>query len=229
MKTDYKEMIFTYLDNLYEKTKDSRLVSQTVRSRIIDLVKNGGEVTNTTSPDLLSKLDFKSEDLTIEALESFLAELRSIFWLRGFSFTNILPLRAKEKKAQPDFTAKYGDKTCAVEVFCLTQTHEQQKDPKLNVYVNFDPNFEGSKFGRDFMSKAQNKKTQLDSIQADMKILLCVVNSQPMISLNTKTDFEKHAKLLYEKLAWGNGYYLGILTGVEANGISSDTIFPNLD
>lgn len=225
--TDYKDTLFAYLDKLCKETKDDRLVDEKVRSKIIDLVRDGSGITNLIPSDLLPRLDFKPKDLTIEALESFLAELWSILWLRDFGFVNITPIEAR-KNTQPDFTAKYRGKTCAVEVFCLTQVHEQQKDPSLNVYKNFDPNFEGSKFGRDFMSKAPNKKMQLDSMKADMKILLCVVNSQPMIRLNTKTDFEEYTKLFYEKLAWGDGYYLGILTGVHANGIPSDIIFPKL-
>ena len=99
------------------------------------------------------------------------------------------------------------------------------KDHSLNVYKNFDPQFNGSKLGRDFASKAKNKKEQLDSSSADMKILLCVVNSQPMIALNTKEEWDGHARLLCENLSWGSGYYVGILTGVKPNGVSSDTIF----
>ncbi len=220
--------IENYLDNIYKKSKDEKLSGEKVRGRVIELVKKASIVTNFSVPDLLSRLDLKLSDQTIEALESFLAELRSIFWLNDFGFTEILPLQAG-KSIQSDFTARFNEKMCAIEVFCLTQKHEQQKDLTLNVYVNFDPNFTSSKFGRDFMSKAQKKKKQLDAnITAQMKILLCVLNSQPVIRLNTAEEMDYHAKFLYENLKWGKGYYVGILTGVEVNGKSSNTIYPKL-
>lgn len=218
-----------YLDRLYEVIKDGRLMDELVRSKIIEKINGACEITKINYADLLKGLDFKKNDLTMEYLESFLAELRSIFWLRDFVFTEIVPLQAKKKKIQPDFSAKYGEKIFAVEVFCLTQKHEQKKDQKYNVYINFDPGFNGSKFGRDFISQAKKKKVQLDAHNVDAKILLCVVNSSPMIALNKKNDFDSHVKFLYESLNWGNGYYLGLLTGVcDINGISNDTIYPRL-
>jgi hypothetical protein len=214
-----------YLNNLFKKTSYNRLADNKVRTKIIGLIKKGSEITNLTVSDLLLKLDFKPNDLTIETLEGFLAELRSIFWLQSFKFTDIQPLSA-DKKPAPDFIAKYKNNICAIEVFCLTQTHEQQKDSTLNCYVNFDPQFNGSKFGRDFMSKAIDKKKQLDSNNAKMKILLCIINSNPIISLNTAEEIDKHAEFLYNQLNWGNNYYVGILTGAEVNGKPSDIIYP---
>jgi hypothetical protein len=196
---------------------------------IVSILKKVDDATNIVNEDfdtLLKNLDFKPNDLTIEALEAFLAELRSIFWLRSFGFTEISPIQASNK-SMPDFTAKYGDRICAIEVFCLTQEHEQQKNTQ-GVYVNFDPFFENSKFGRDFISKVPDKKKQLDALNANIKVLLCVVNSSPMIGLNTKEEWDTHLELLYAKLGWKDPYYLGLLTGVNVNGVLSDTIFPIL-
>lgn len=219
-----KESVLQYLNDIHIGINDARLIDQKVRMDIVKKIDNACKITNLSVPDLLLKLDFKPKDLTIEALESFLAELRSIYWLQDFAFTDIIPLKASMKNLQSDFTAKYKDKICAVEVFCLTQAHEQQKDSSLNVYKNFNPNSGGSKFGRDFISIAtKRKKLQLDSMQADVRLLLCVLNSQPVIRLNSKNDMENCAKFLYEKLLWGQGYYLGILTGLD-----SDVIFPSI-
>lgn len=231
MKKSYtKKDIMACLNNLCERTDDTTLADQKVRTEIIDLVKNGSKVTKLTQSDLLSKLDFKPKDLRIEALEYFLAELRSIFWLKNFQFTNITPLQARKKNQQPDFTAKYKGKSCAIEVFCSTRKHGQQCDSSLGVFVNFDPNFNGSKFGRDFNTAAQGKKAQLDSIpSAIIKVLLCVVNAKVMVNLNTKNDWDKHVRLLYKRLSWRPNYYIGILTGAEVSGVLSDTIFPKLD
>ncbi len=226
--TKNKDRPLAYLDSIYENTRDPRLLDEKVRKGIIGRLEDACKITCLSSSDLLGSLDFKQKDVTIEALESFLAELRSIFWLRDFSFTEIVPLQAKKKLAQHDFNAKYGDKTCAIEVFCLTQKHGQQKNPALNVYINFSPGFSGSKFGRDFISMANKKKNQLDSSGASIKILLCVVNSAPMVALHTKRDWGLIMESLYEDLGWKGNYYLGLLVGVSVNGLESDTIYPEL-
>jgi hypothetical protein len=215
--------IENYLDNIYQKNNDQRLVDPNVCEQITSSLIEASKITYLPIPDLLSALDFKPNDQTIEALESFLAELRSIFWLRNFGFKNIVPIQATIKP-QPDFTADYLGQHYAIEVFCLTETHEQQRDSSLGVYVNFDPEFKGSKFGRDFISKARQKKVQLDSHNAKNKILLCVLNSQPIIRLNTADEINAHAKFLYDELNWGPNYYVGILTG----SVGSDVIYPIL-
>ena len=218
-----------YIKEIYRKTKDQRLEDPKVYINIQEKLIKASKITNLPMPKLLFGLDFKHNDKTIEALESFLAELRSIFWLNDFGFINITPLGAT-KKPQPDFTAKYSKKSCAVEVFCLTQIHEQQKDKELNVYVNFDPELEGSKCGRDFISKAIEKKVQLDAINdAKIKVLLCVINSSSIINLNDIEDMQSHAQFLYNKLNWGNSYFVGLLTGASVNGKNTDVIYPRLN
>lgn len=219
--------IKNYLDNIYQKSEDKRLVDEAVKIKIVELVEKASVITSLSISDLLLRLDFKPNDQTIEALEAFLAELRSVFWLKDFGFLKIVPIQAG-KNAQPDFIAEFAGKNCAIEVFCITEAHEQQKDSTLDVYVNFDPSFSGSKFGRDFMSKAAKKKIQLDSVKAKIKILLCVINSQPVISLNTAEEMHSHAKLLSDNLGWGPEYYVSLLTGVEVNEKSSNTIYPKL-
>ncbi|MBF0464449.1 MAG: hypothetical protein HQK94_05115 [Nitrospirae bacterium] len=165
-----------YLDNLYQKTNDARLIDPKTRSRIFKRMDEACEITGLSFPDLLQRLDFKPRDLTIEALEAFFAELRSIFWLKKFGFTTIAPQQAKNN-TQPDFRAKYGEKESVIEVFCLTKEHEQERDIVTGPYRDFDPEFEGSKFRRDFFTKAKIKKKQLDSINSEIKILLCAINS----------------------------------------------------
>lgn len=228
MNSHTKKEFLSYLDKLHKNTDYPKIRDSKVRQDILSRLEKACDIVDLSFAELLNGLDFKPNDLTIEALESFLAQLRAIFWLRDFGFSEIAPLKAKKKTEQADFKSKYKNRNSTIEVFCLTQKHGQQRDPHLGVFVNFDPNFKGSKFGRDFMTVAQRKKEQLDSSPADIKVLLCVVNSEPMVALNTKEDFDRHAKLLYGKLSWGRGYYIGILTDAKPNGISSDTIFPKL-
>ncbi|MCK9360741.1 hypothetical protein M0Q28_00735 [Patescibacteria group bacterium] len=223
MTDDPSKRFIDYLDQLHLKTNDDRLVEPKVRSSILTKIDEACKITSLEYDDLLQRLDFRPKDLTIEALEAFLAELRAIFWLRDFGFIDIMPLKALKKVPRPDFYAKYKDKSSTVEVFCLTETHEQQRDSALKVYVNFNPGFKESKFERDFISKAASKKVQLDSGQSELKIMLCVINSNPIIRLNTKKEMEGYAEYLYKMLNWGKNYHVGLLTGLK-----DDVIFPAL-
>jgi hypothetical protein len=209
-------------------TKIEGYEDQNLHEKLIQLIKKACVITNLSESDLLHKLDFQPNNLTNEMIEGFLAQLRAIFWLKRFGFSNITPIEPKRNFPQPDFRANYKDKESAIEVFCLTKTHEQQKDQTLNVYVNFNPQFEGSKFGRDFISKAPSKKIQLDSISAEIKVLLCVINSTPIIALNDAQDIKEMAKFLYHKLNWGRNYFIGLLTGWSSFGVLDDTIYPDL-
>ena len=102
-----EDKLIEYLNDVHKATSDNRLIDASVRNSILERAKNACKITNLSYSDLLQRLDFKQNDLTIEALESFLAELRSIFWLQDFGFTNIIPLQAKKSSQQPDFIAKY--------------------------------------------------------------------------------------------------------------------------
>ena len=228
MKKNQKNDVLIYLNNIYTKTKDDRLNDHRVKLNIISLLEKASKITKLSIPDLLAKIYFKPNSLNIEDLEAFLAELRAIIWLNNFGFSDINPIKPK-KIPQPDFLANYQSEKSAIEVFCLTQAHQQQKDNSLNVYVNFDPQFDDSKFGRDFISRVEDKKRQLDSVNADIKLLLCVVNSQPMVNLNDKENWDKNAEFLYKKLNLENNYYVGILTGAVVNGKLSDTIYPKIN
>jgi hypothetical protein len=227
MKKYNENDIFIYLNNIYAKTNYDSLDSFGVRMNIVSLSRKACKITKLSVSDLLDKIYFKPNSLNIEDLEAFVAELRAIIWLDNFGFSDIKPIKPK-KIHQPDLLANYKGKKSAIEVFCLTQTHEQQKDKTLNVYVNFKPQFDGSKFGRDFITKSEGEKKQLDSVNADIRLLLCAVNSQPMVDLNDKEDWDKHAEFLYKKLNWGNNYYIGILTGAVVNGELTDTIYPKI-
>lgn len=228
IKTDLMELVFSYFDRIYKTTNYDWLVDKEARSRIWNSLQKASKITGLSLSELLARIDFKQNDLRIEALDSFLAELRSIFWLQNLGFSKITPNKAKKKTKYPDFEAQFGGKKCAIEVFCLTEKHGQKPNPVINAYVNFNPQWEGSKFGRDFIAIANRKKKQLDSVDADIKFLLCVVNIEIMTSANRKKDWEKHAEFLYNKLSWGSGYYIGILTGASVNGELTDVIFPKL-
>ncbi len=218
-------LIREYLKKTHEKINDPRLIDENIIQDISTKITNASKIVNLSSSDLLKNIDFQENNLTIEKIEGLLAELRAIFWLDNFRFSNIKPLKAKnrQKTQEPDFEAIYKKKKAVIEVYCLTEKHEQQKDKTINCYVNT---------GNDFLSKYKNKvldkKSQLDSINSDIKIFLCVINSKPVSRLNTKNDFQKYLEQISVDLSWGSNYYFGVLTGLVSNGISDDTIYPLL-
>lgn len=140
-----------YLITLFEVTGDGRFIEKSVEQDIFSKIKKACGIINCNTSDLLSGLDFKPNDLRTEALESFLAELRAIFWLRDFGFINIKPVQGNKQKS-PDFIAERNNKSYAIEVFCLTQKFEQKRDEKLNIFVGFN-----AKFVADFISKEGKK------------------------------------------------------------------------
>ncbi len=220
MDNDKVNSVIKYIEGVLYKTGDLRLQNPEILKDIRSRIQRASNIINMSPSDLVLALDFKENDKTIEAVESFLAELRSIFWLDKFGFFEIKPLKRRcDKKPNPDFEAKYNKKNAVVEVFTLTESNEREKDVQLGVFINSSKDFLCK-----YEKKAKNKKKQLDTIDSDIKILLCVVNQKPISCLNTSDDFKKYLKLISQELKWGNSYHFGILTGIE----SDDFIYPKL-
>jgi hypothetical protein len=197
-----------------------------IKNDIIRHVAEACKITNLSRNDLLEGLDLDGRDLSKEKIESFLAELRAIFLLDNFKFNNILPLKQKKNQKNPDFEAEYIGKRVVVEVFCLTATHGQEKDRRLNCYINFNDRWQKA-----FIEKAEKKKDQLDvKNDVSMKILVCVINSRPVKALNGYDDFVNMLEIISRSLTWGKSYYLGICTGqVDLKSCKmNDCFYPSL-
>ncbi len=165
---EIETLIREYLKNTHEKINSLRLVDENIIKDIQVKIINASKIVKMSPTDLLKNLDFQKNNKTMEKIEGLLAELRTIFWLDNFGFSDIKPLKAKKSLKSPDFKAIYKNKKAAIEVYCLTEKHEQQKDKILDCYVNTDDNFISN-----YKNKASNKKSQLDSIKSDMKFF-CV-------------------------------------------------------
>ncbi len=216
-------LIREYLKNTHEKINDSRLIDENIVKNIQSRIIKASKIVGLSLDDLIKNLDFQKNNTTIEKVEAFLAELRAIFWLNNLGFSQIKPLNGNSLHKNPDFEAIYKNKKAVIEVYCLTEKHEQKRDKTLNCYVN-----SGSNFLAKYKVSASNKKSQLDSIKSDIKIFLCVINSRPVSRLNTKNDLQNYLKQITTELSWGKSYYFGILTGLESSGILDDTIYPLL-
>lgn len=177
--------------------------------------------------ELLAGLDYQQNNYQVDRLEALLAELRSIFWLDLFGFSEIELLTKKKKVRNPDFSARYHGRSAAIEVFCLTQTHQQAKDPQLGVWVNFSDKLEKA-----FSENINNrKKSQLSSYKSELKVMLCVVNSEPIKYLNRQEDFISLLKSLHDRHNMQNSYKLGVVTGLVnlATGKTDDCIYPPIN
>jgi hypothetical protein len=207
-----KNRIGAYVDIVYKISSDKRLKQPEVVPAILKQIEGASVITGLSEENLLRGLDFKPKDKTVSALESFLAELRVVHLLHELGFENIQPIEATGLYKTPDFEAVFHNKTCAIEVFCLPAEFGQLPN-ESGLYRNFDPEFAESKFGKKFFDKAAIKKLQLDSIVAEAKIVLCVVNHSCICALSTNVDVRVHAEFLSEKLNWGMGYHVGLLCG----------------
>ena len=185
MTTEYNlANLNTYLKKVISSVSGIKNKEKVI-SRIVSLLDEASQIVDLSLSDLLDGLDFQPNNYQVEKFEAFLAELRSIFWLSHFGFTEIAPLPKKKKSKNPDFKAKINNKNVVVEVFCLTKKHQQKRDSRLGVFINSYEKLEKS-----FAANIQKvKKGQISSIDSEVKLLICVVNSDPISRLNTKEDF----------------------------------------
>lgn len=227
IKQDYtEEDIKRYLDFCNEEHPEVfRGEYFNIKEKVLEMLKEASKITALSLHGLLMGLDFAPTDKSVEKLESLLAELRSVFWLRNFMFSKIVPIRKYKKQRKADIFAQYQSRSVAIEVFCLTETHEQREDPEIGGFIDCN-----SKFTEDFIVKANKKKAQLDEGKKDIEILLCVVNSFPIKTLKVKSNFVSFLEDVHKELNWGKSYYVGILTGM-VDGFSKlpdDCIYPDL-
>ncbi len=213
-----KEDIKNYLKK-FEKSTDN-----SIQVQILEFFDKASCITKLSFSDLVKSLDFAPNDDKIEKLESFLAELRSIFFLNNFGFSNIEPISAGQTK-QPDFAAYYKNKSSTIEIFSFTEIGSEIPDLPNNTYLLND-----RKLISCFVCKAMSKKAQLDAICSENKQLICVINDLPYSNLFSRNEYEQFLKEISKILNWGDNYYFGILTGkTDAfTDLSDDIIYPNL-
>ena len=97
MTTEYNlANLNTYLKKVISSVSGIKNKEKVI-SRIVSLLDEASQIVDLSLSDLLDGLDFQPNNYQVEKFEAFLAELRSIFWLSHFGFTEIAPLPKKKK------------------------------------------------------------------------------------------------------------------------------------
>jgi len=177
-----------------------------------------GKVSIVTSQDIdevLISSDFRESEFSKEKLESIIAELRSVMFLKNNNFQNIKLIRGSKTKSC-DIYAENGHEKFDVEVTCLTATHSRGKNGLSYV-------FDDDKFLREFTDRINSKLNQLNAGISNHKMLVFVVNRYPEIALTNGQEYEKLIRVAYEQSSLASKYYLGLVTG------DFDFIYPNLN
>ena len=182
-----------------------------VKIGILDLFDRVKNISSTTDEGLLTGLDFDPNDTALEKLESLIAELRAAVFLHETGFTDIKLIPKMKKKKSYDISTKFGNENFIVEVACLTKTHSRKKLTGVDAYL-----LDTDKFKATLKDIAEKKKNQLNINGASYRALLIfVLNRSPEVELYNFAEYRKFIESLYSQLAWGQGYYLGFVTGTE--------------
>jgi len=152
------------------------------------------------------------------------------------NFSNIIPLKAKEKQKCSDFTAIKDCHKYAVEVSCII-SKELKKELNTNE-ITLEPLTYLDDLLQSYVSKAQDKKAQIDDaakeMQCDKKILVMVVNNINILGFLTFDEYHDGDYKILEKISselkWGCGYHFAIVTGmvsiIDGNVHDGDIIYP---
>jgi hypothetical protein len=212
-----------YLDKLHAKHNDDwskELLEQDFRNSMEGRFNRACASCQFTCNQLLKGLDFKPNDLRKEALESFIAELRTISWLGDLQMQNIKPIPAQQNRSFADFYCEFMGIRYIVETFCSVQSSYRYSD-----HMRQSANLE-----KYFIKRAQEKKIQLESTANEFgcqnKIIVLVLNSYPALALTTKNDYGQLLENICKKLNWGNNYWFGLITGMSSLQGNDDSIYP---
>lgn len=221
--THIPEELWQYCENAIAKkrTDDSLLKAvakwgiNVIFSDLNQRFQKACKVTCRNLNQLTKDLDFSPNDTAKGRIDSFLAEVRALFYLSEQKFSDIQPLSRKRKGKQCDFIAKMGSRTFAVEVF---HWPEWSGEPELDNLVH------------DLCNRFGNKKSQLDISlnphKCEYGLLICVLDRFAKNIKTSRNRFEDALCKVTHYLKWGNQYRFAIVTGYVTNGIPEDTVYP---
>ena len=178
-------------------------------------------ILNLSPAQIAKELDLDSNNITGNRMDSFIAELRALFWLDTLGLKNIRPLRATSKR-QGDFVGEYRSIRYAVEVFYSPEDfyrwpdHESRRKDLIRYYID----------------RAAEKRSQVDSSIENEKckkgVLVLVLDSNPAKALIGRQGYLDVLKRVYHELSWGPDYHYGIITGMVSGEGLDDVLYPDL-
>lgn len=215
--------LFTYFDHLLKKPSENSQLHKAMidhPEKTFELLNSQfsicSKIVSLRPDDLLKKLDFHSNDLSPERIESLLGELRTICFLDNNHFTNITPRRANSIKS-PDFSAEKSGESFLIEVATSIA-----RAPRA--------------FHEDIVKwsisrlKDDNKISQLDADSCfyKKKLFVCILNSSVAVAINKRSDYLKMAKEIWEKAGSTQNLYIALVTGrVSLDQGLDDCVYPD--
>jgi len=210
------------------KEKEQKIILQ----RTDNLFKKASEITRLSPLEILKALDFHSKDVSLGRIDAAFAELRTIIFLSNLNLYNIIPLKAEHKKKSADFIANGNSHKYAIEVFC--KISKELKEEFKTIEVNLKPLTIESDLFQHYISKAEEKKPQLDNTlkkySCDKNIMVMVLNDPNIWGLLVFHEYVGILKKISIELDWGSKYHFAIVTGVTTLGIDKveDVIYPSI-
>jgi hypothetical protein len=174
------------------------------------------EATGLSSEELFINTDIGLKDLSPERIESSLAEIRAINFLYHKDFKNIKLLKSS-KKRKADLTASKSTNNYAIEVTTSIQTaHKRKCSEWILTKLNDD-------------GKLLQLEETANTLVNSRKMLICVINTEEIIALNTYSSFLSIAKTVWEQSGKIKDFHVCIITGMRAEGHKlDDCIYPDL-
>lgn len=194
-----------------------RLNSSLCKNDIEKKIIKACSITGLNVHELLKGLDFEANDLAKERFEALLAELRMIFWANHVGMVDIMPIKRKGEPSA-DIIAKLNDEKYCIEVFCSPEDYYRWPEhiKKRNDLVEY------------YIKKAGEKKKQLESCDAEHKILALVLNSSPALQLLDRDDYLAILTEVHEKLGWGKKHFFALITGMVSFIGADDVVYPDI-
>ena len=236
---DIPKDLCNYIINAAKKNEKEKLLPaiSNKKSRVIVLSKlnnqfeKASHITKLPPSRLLKALDFHSKDTSLGRIDAVFAELRTILFLNNMNFKDIIPLKANKNKQCTDFLAHKNSDLFAIEVYC--RCSKELKNSQNEVVI--DPNNADEELLQQYISKAQEKKSQFENTEktylCNKNLMVMVLNDPNIWGVLVYHEYYEILKRIVVELNWGNKYYFAIVTGVAdlMNNQIDDIVYPSLD
>jgi hypothetical protein len=221
-------ILIEYLENVVDRNAEETLLpallsikNKVYLQNINILFESACKACELDIDNFVTLLEIKPRDTKYGRIDAMFAILRVINELSNWGFSNIKPIKTSNKP-RADIYCEYLGCHCIVEVFCSLGKYHRYPDQEKNAL----------NLGKYFISRAQEKKKQIDETANDYscekKIIAMVLNSPKACALLVHEEFKEFLTIMSNSLNWGPEYHYILITGQKEafTGIMDDVIYP---